>query len=113
LIVFIHLQPVYDLWVRVDGDEAGTRAVEKLRSLFSDYESYAFGTFNKEQFELYYPELFQDDVKDVLAIYDKQARRERKSDLLKKVVEWTKANQSSAVAEWKESAKEPIEFLKQ
>jgi hypothetical protein len=36
LIVFIHLQPVYDgrLWVRVDGDEPGKEVIAGLREKF-------------------------------------------------------------------------------
>jgi hypothetical protein len=114
LIVFIHLQPVYEnrLWVRVDGDSEGINTIETLRARFPEYSEDAFGKFSKQYFELYYPSSFQDKVRQVLGIQDKKLRQKHKIDLLKEVVNWTKTNSQTALAEWKESASEPIEFLR-
>jgi hypothetical protein len=115
LIVFIHLQPVYDgrLWVRVDGDEPGKEVIAGLREKFPRYEEDAFGTFNEGNFELYYPIRFDEDVRRVLAIQNKDIRREKKEFLLKEVLRWTRQNKSIAVADWEASAKEPIDVLRQ
>jgi hypothetical protein len=80
--------------------------------VFSSYDQSAFDTFGKKRFELYYPNAFQEEVNQILAIEDKQSRRERKTDLLKKVLEWTKINREAALAEWRTSASELIEFLR-
>jgi hypothetical protein len=79
--------------------------------VFSSYDQSAFDTFGKKRFELYYPNAFQEEVNQILAIEDKPSRRERKTDLLKKVLEWTKINREAALAEWRTSASELIEFL--
>jgi hypothetical protein len=115
LVVFIHLQPIYKtrLWVRADGDEAGSNAIARLRERFSDYDSDAFRTFTKMDFELYYPALFQEEVQRILLIQNKDHRRQHKSDLLKKVLEWTEENQPIASTEWEVCADEPIQLLRQ
>jgi hypothetical protein len=68
-------------------------------------------TFSEEQFELYYPPRFQETVKEVLAITDKQSRRKRKGALLQDVLNWTNANWDEGRVAWEASAKELIEFL--
>lgn len=114
LIVFIHLQPVYNgrLWIRADGDGAGTQAVAKIRATFPLLNEDSLDTFSKAQFELYYPQLFQKKVNDVLAIEDKRDRSKQKVELLQEVLAWTEANKDDAHAAWKISAQEPIELLK-
>ncbi len=113
LVVFVHLQPVYEnrLWIRADGDEAGVKAVEKIRAAFPRLSEESLSTFSEAQFELYYPPIFQETVKEVLAIKDKQSRRKRKGALLQEVLDWTNANGDEARAAWEVSAKEQIELL--
>jgi hypothetical protein len=113
LVVLIHLQPVYKdrLWIRADGDEAGAKAVEKIRNAFPHLSEESLSTFSEAQFEFYYPPIFQEEVKEVLAITDNQSKRKRKSALLQKVLDWTKANGDAAHAAWEVSAKELIELL--
>jgi predicted ATPase len=113
LVVFVHLQPVYEnrLWIRADADEAGVRAVEKIRVAFPHLSAESLSTFSEEQFELYYPPRFQETVKEVLAITDKQSRRKRKGALLQDVLNWTNANWDEGRVAWEASAKELIEFL--
>ncbi len=112
LVVFIHLQPVYKdrLWIRADGDASGREAVEKIRAVFPHFKD-ELSVFNEAQFELYYPKEFQDRVKEVLAIEDKQSRRKEKAELLKAVLSWTSENKEHTIAEWKVSAREQIELL--
>ena len=114
LVVFIHLQPVYKnrLWVRADGDKPGAEAVRKIREAFPYLEDSVVGTFGREQFELYYPDIFQTKVAEVLAIEDRQTKRKRKAELLQEVIEWTDANRDESVAAWELSAMEQIELLR-
>lgn len=114
LVVFIHLQPVYldRLWIRADGDGAGTEAVTKIRAAFPLLNEEALNTFSNSQFELYYPRIFQEKVNEALAIEDKRDRRKQKEELLQEVLVWTEANKDEALAAWEISAREPIELLK-
>ena len=113
LIVFVHLQPVYQnrIWIRADGDKAGIDAVDKIREKFPALDADALAAFRKPQFEEYYPECFQEEVCEVLAIADQQVKRKRKTKLLHEVLEWTEANGAEAKAAWALSADEPIKFL--
>jgi hypothetical protein len=90
LMVFTHLQPAYEgrTWVRVDSDPAGIRAVEALRNKWPSWSIDQIKSFNKEQFELYYPQEFSEKITDVLAIADKSALRIAKRGLLKEVMAW-------------------------
>lgn len=114
LVVFVHLQPVYKdrLWIRADGDAAGEGAVMKIREAFAYLNEDALCTFGKAQFELYYPQFFQEKVNEVLAIEDKRNRRRQKEELLQEVLNWTEANKDEALAAWEISAQEPIKLLK-
>ena len=96
----IHLQPVYKdrLWIRADREQAGAKAVEKIRNAFPHLSEESFHTFSEAQFEFYYPPIFQEEVKEVLAITDNQSKRKRKSALLQKVLDSTKANGDAAHA---------------
>lgn len=113
LITFVHLQPVYQgrLWVRVDGDEPGVAVVESLRARFPHLDEVRCSTFERACFEYYYPEPFQEEAANVLAIVDRQARREAKRALLVKVLEWTDNNMAEAIPAWQQSASEIIQFL--
>jgi predicted ATPase len=114
LIVFVHLQEVYAgrIWVRADGDPAGAEVVAKMRASFSGFDDDAIATFNKEQFEHYYPTQFQEKAKVVLGIADKNEKRKQKASLLQEVLSWSRANRDEARLEWEKSAAEPIAFLK-
>jgi len=113
LVVFVHLQPVYEnrIWIRADGDSAGKEAVVKISAVFPNLSVNSLSTFTEEQFEFYYPHLFQGRVKEVLAISDKRIRRKRKAELLQEVLDWTEANKDEARAAWEFSADEPIRLL--
>lgn len=114
LIVFVHLQPVYEhrLWIRADGDAEGTNAVSKIRTAFPKLTDEKLTSFSKADFELYYPDPFQSKVQDVLAEPNKQRRRKRKHDLLREVIEWSRENDAEARAAWAKSAQEPIALVK-
>jgi predicted ATPase len=113
LMVFVHLQPVYEgrLWVRADGDEAGKKAIDKLRTKFPNIEEQALATFNQEQFENYYPSVFSEQVKTIFQIEDKKLRQDEKKKLLQDVLDWTITNPDEAKTAWGISAAEPISLL--
>lgn len=113
LITFVHLQPVYEgrIWVRADGDEAGTNVIARMRETFPNMEEKSLSTFTKLQFESYYPEQFQSKAKAVLSLQDKKEKRKAKSLLLEEVLVWTAENKDHAKDAWTESADEIIEFL--
>jgi predicted ATPase len=115
LMVFVHLSEAYNgkMFVRADGDPAGKQVLEKLKRKFSSMDETTLNIFSKEQFERYYPDRFMDEVNTVLAIDDKRTRQNAKTELLKKVLEWSLNNQEIAKTEWAKSAAEPIELLNQ
>lgn len=115
LISFVHLQPVYRdrIWVRADGDEAGRKIISSIQTKFPYLNSPRAAAFLKEQFEHYYPSTFSSQSAAVLAIKGKQERRAAKAELVREVVEWTRANDVEARHAWEESASEQIRLLKE
>jgi predicted ATPase len=116
LFVFLHLQPHYKnkAWVVVDGGKQEERIIEKMRSVYSQsgWNKDQFLQFSEHDFEKYYPEPFQDQVKEILSLTVKSEKRERKKQLLKKVLTWCKEDNSRAKGALEESASEVIELLK-
>jgi len=115
LVTFVHLEPVYKdrLWVRADGDSAGKAIIESLHSKFPYLAAPRAAAFVKEQFEMYYPVRFSDEVNAALSVHDRQQKRTAKATLLEKVIKWSKENESDAIAEWSVSAAEQIQLLKE
>lgn len=113
LFLFTHLTPAYRKasWVLVDGDKAGKDLVEKMRKSYSDYPNDRFQTFSKPAFEHYYPRVFEEKVKEVLAIDQKEKRREEKRRLLLEVLNWLDADVERGKGALRESAMEVISFL--
>jgi predicted ATPase len=114
LIVFVHLQPVYEgrLWVRVDGDERGKEVATKIRAAFPDFKDGSINSFEHPQFEFYYPARFKERVEQVLSITDRKLKQSEKKALLQEVLKWSVDNTDSAKAEWQASAAEQIKLLK-
>ena len=114
LMVFIHLQPVYQnrLWVRVDGDKIGNEIVAKMRLNFPYFSNQELNIFTQTQFEYYYPEIFQEKAKTAIEMTDNKHKRSQKLDLLKEVLAWSKACATDAKVAWVTSAAEPIALLK-
>ena len=114
LFSFIHLEEAYrnKAWVITDGGAESEAIVKKLREKFTTWSPDNFSTFTKTDFEQYYPERFSDKVKQVLSIKDKQHKRDAKKVLLAEVIDWAKANDEIAKKEFKLSAKEVIEKIK-
>lgn len=106
LVRFTHLEEAYrnSVWVRVDGDHAGSRILNKLKEKYPSWGDDGFKCFSKEQFEYYYPAEFQERAKDVLSITDKQKRRENKRILLNDVRAWLDADKERGIKALEESA---------
>ena len=115
LFLFAHLQDHYAgrAWVIVDSDSAGQAAVERLRERFSNWEQSHFLTWGAPHFEHYYPELFGEQVDEVLALKDRQARRERKRDLLQQVLAWIETDRDVAKLAFEASAAPVIDVLRE
>jgi AAA ATPase domain len=84
MFLFAHLEPVYRnrAWVIVDGDEAGVKLIEQLRSDFKTWPPTHFRYWPKPAFENYYPLEFDARVESVLATVDRRKRKAAKADLL-------------------------------
>jgi predicted ATPase len=115
LITFVHLQPVYDgsMWVRVDGDDSGSRVVQDLEAKFPTLKAGRVAAFSQPDFELYYPQVFEDTVRSILAMPRNEARRSAKTALLQQVLEWTQENEQAALQAWEVSAAEVINLLRE
>ena len=113
LVTFVHLDPVYRerLWVRADGDEPGREIIAKLQSKFPYLASPKAEIFSKPQFELFYPEAFQERANRAISIKDKKIRIDAKANLLKDVLRWSIDNPEEAKAAWQMSAAEQIDLL--
>jgi len=114
LITYVHLQPAYTgrLWVRADGDDTGKQVIASLKITFPYLDDEHCSAFGKEQFELYYPTPFLDRAKTVVAISDKQQRRDEKLALLNEVLIWSAGQTEVEVrTAWQASAAEVIAFL--
>jgi hypothetical protein len=113
LVRFTHLEEAYRdrAWVLIDGDAEGKAIVERLRKTYSTWSPDRFDTFDQAQFEQYYPAEFAEDVKQVLAVSPKDARREAKRKLLDKVRVWLDADPQRGRASLEKSAAPVIDHL--
>ena len=113
LMLYAHLQPAYTgrVWVRVDGDTAGTEVVAKLRTKFSKISPEKFSCWDSEQFEHYFPSHFSQATASALAIADKQRKREAKRELLLQVVAWIEEDTERAREAFRTSAANLISDL--
>lgn len=114
LVLFTHLQPAYKdrTWVRVDNDKRGASIITDLRRKYNDWPEDRFNTFQADQFEHYYPAVFADAVRDVLAIENRQDRRVAKRELLAQVMKWLDEDTQRGREAIQASAANIIEDLK-
>lgn len=114
MFLFAHLEPIYRnrAWVIVDGDDAGTNIVGKLRQDFPDWPSDHFRHWARDDFELYYPPKFTDRVQEVLRISDRRRCRQEKKLLLDEVIAWIGEDERIARDAFAESAADVIAVLK-
>ncbi|MGJ7544341.1 ATP-dependent nuclease [Variovorax sp. LT1R16] len=114
LVLFTHLEAAYTgrCWVRVDGDAPGNETVLKLRRDFPTWPQGSFETFGQEDFERYYPSVFQETVDTVLGIADRQEKRRAKKELLLSVLQWFADDVARGTREFEVSASEIIASLR-
>ena len=115
LFCFAHLEVSYrdKAWVLVDGDERGREVASRLQAKFPTWSRDNFKALAKEDFEEYYPDIFAESVAQVLAITDRQSKRQAKTELLDRVLAWIEENHDRARQEFESSAQEVIQFLKE
>ena len=115
IFVFLHTAPQYEkrAWVVVDGGKDGEAVVSRLQSKFSTWPKEHFRTLSAEQFEKYYPTQFQERATQILAMPDKNERREAKGELAKEVLAWAIANRTEAEVQFKECAAEVLAVLEE
>jgi hypothetical protein len=111
---FAHLEGPfkYRTWVVVDGDEAGTKAMTRLKTTFPDWPESRFVKLTQPGFELYYPQRFRAEAYAVLEVKGKAAKRDAKEALRIRVDEWVRANLQIAKADFAESADEVVQLLR-
>jgi hypothetical protein len=114
MVLFTHLEETYRFrtWVRLDGDQAGRKIVERLTATYSKALENQFQCFSAENFEHYYPGVFSEQIQSVLAINDRQERRGAKKQLLDDVIVWLRADERRARDALSASASEVIAFLR-
>lgn len=113
LFLFTHLSPIYRdaSWVLVDGDEAGLNAVAELETKYPTHGREKFRNLSKTDFECYYPEEFQSEVEQILAIANSESKRKAKAELLGKVLNWLHDDRERAKLSLQKSAREVIQIL--
>jgi predicted ATPase len=115
LFTFIHLEEAYRhrAWVLVDGNDEARTIVASLRNAFRGWDSDHFRYFEKDDFELYYPDKFSRQVADALVTMDSNKKREKKEQLLKEVLIWIESDSKEAQTHFSKSAREIIDILKE
>lgn len=97
LVLFTHMQPAYKdkAWVIVDGDPPGAELIQKLKQKYGSWHDQQLMTFERVNFECYYPEVFSDRVEALNAIDDRQVLRVEKTKLLSDVMAWLDEDSSA------------------
>ncbi len=113
LFVFIHQSPIYfkKAWIIADGDTAGLNALEKVKEKFSSWPQEHFINLSKNNIEEFYPQNFQEEFKVINRISDRNKKRSEKITFTNKVKQWIEKNPEAAKKEFKQSAKEIINYL--
>lgn len=114
MILFTHLEPMYKhrAWVIVDGDKIGKEATEHLKLEYRDWPADRFLNWTEGQFELYYPDSFQERVKEAFSQTKKDLKRKAKSDLLNDLIVWIEEDIPRARAAFEDSARDVIAILR-
>ncbi len=114
LFVFIHASSIYKnkAWIIADGDADGKENIERVRKNFKDWPKEHFLNFERDNFEDYYPDLFQNKVKEISSIKDKKERRELKKNLVIEVEHWFRSEPETARRDFEKSAGEVIGILR-
>ncbi len=113
IMVYVHKLPIYEekTWVMIDSHPKSEGLRKRLMDNFKSWKKDQFFILTKKNFEEYYPEIFQNEVKRVLEIRGKKERRLEKKKLCDKVVDWNLKNKKEAKTQFLISAKEIIDIL--
>lgn len=116
LFVFIHLEEIYKnkAWVLVDSGENESKIISEMQEMYSQsgWDKENFLQLSEHDFEKYYPDRFQAQVNEILAITNKKQKMESKKKLVEEVKQWIKDFPDEAKQEFAISAKEVIDILK-
>ncbi len=116
LFVFLHLSPVYKnkVWVILDNGKKEKAIIDKMKSMYVSrgWDETCFIQFSQHDFESYYPECFQEKVKETLAIENGLRKQDAKKQLLYEVLAWINEDRERARREFENSAKDVIEVLR-
>jgi hypothetical protein len=97
--------------VVVDGDETGKHVVAKLRAKYSTWPAGHFATFERSNFEFYYPERFRNQAAAALN-KPHNKKPDAKKALCDEVQGWCDASPDQARTEFEASASEVIDILR-
>lgn len=116
LFVFLHMQQSYvnKAWVIADGGKNEEDIITRIRNTYkpSGWSDENFINLHEHDFEKYYPDEFSDEIDEITNIQDNNQKRNKKSDLLKKVVLWSQEDIDRAKLAFEKSASEVIEILR-
>lgn len=119
MFVYIHLSQIYKnkAWVVIDGgDGEEKKVIEELKEKYVKSNGWSEDRFRqlaKHNFEEYYPEQFQEEVKSVLGLSNKKEKWQAKKELLNTIKEWVKEDDNRAKVAFEKSAEEVIGLLKE
>lgn len=117
LFVFLHLEPAYKnkVWVIIDGGNEENKIIEELHNRYikNGWDTDNFSQFSEHDFENYYPTQFKEKIALAINQKDKQKKRIAKKELLNEIKAWIVKDEKTAKAEFKKSAQEIINKLKE
>lgn len=113
LIRFTHLEDAYrdSAWVLVDGDDTGRSIVARLQERYANWTVDRFECLSEEDFERYYPSVFDEEVSAALNLSG-QVKRKAKKKLLEDVRAWLDEDLDRGKTAIGESAREVIDHLR-
>jgi predicted ATPase len=118
LFIYLHLTEIYKnkVWVIADAGANELEEINKIRDIYvnkHNWNSSRFRQFSKNNFEEFYPDIFKEDVLNILSMPNGKAKTTEKANLVKKILLWTKQNRDLAESTFSQSAKEVIDILKE
>ena len=101
-------------WVIADGGKNEEDIIARIRKTYnpSGWNDENFINLHEHDFEKYYPDEFSDEIDKITEIQDNNQKRNKKSDLLKKVILWSQEDIDRAKLAFEKSASEVIEILR-
>lgn len=113
LFVYIHQNPIYKsrVWVIADGDDAGKKNIDFIKSKFPSWSPDHFINLGKNNIEEYYPDPFRERFISLVQEHDKQKKRDLKRSLTLEFISFVQNNTQNAKELLKECCKELLEIL--